>query len=92
MECPHLCDSVKLNRDFIKNKKCELSTLIAVHTTTSNTTDSATTSPTTLSPAPSSSSSTSSSSTTSTSNNKLWKCLGMHIDILRNVMRANLNH
>lgn len=26
MDCPHLCDSVKLNRVFIKNKKCELST------------------------------------------------------------------
>lgn len=26
MECPHLRDSVKVNRDFIKNKKCELST------------------------------------------------------------------
>lgn len=27
MECPHLRESVKLNRDFIKNKKCELSTI-----------------------------------------------------------------
>lgn len=26
MECPHLRDSVKVNRDFIKNKRCELST------------------------------------------------------------------
>lgn len=26
MECPHLCESVKVDRDFIKNKKCELST------------------------------------------------------------------
>lgn len=26
MECPHLRESVKVNRDFIKNKKCELST------------------------------------------------------------------
>lgn len=25
MECPHLRDSVKVNRDFIKNKKYELS-------------------------------------------------------------------
>lgn len=25
MECPHLRESVKVNRDFIKNKKCELS-------------------------------------------------------------------
>lgn len=27
MECPHLRDSVKVNRDFIKSKKCELSSL-----------------------------------------------------------------
>lgn len=27
MECPHLRDSVKVNRDFIKNIKCELSNL-----------------------------------------------------------------
>lgn len=26
MECPHLRESVKVNRDFIKSKKCELST------------------------------------------------------------------
>lgn len=26
MDCPHLYDGVKLNRVFIKNKKCELST------------------------------------------------------------------
>lgn len=76
MECPHLCDSVKVNRDFIKNKKCELSTLNTVHNSSVNTNDSATTSLITLSPAPSSSSSSSSSSTTSSSNNKLWKCLG----------------
>lgn len=25
MECPHLRESVKVKRDFIKNKKCELS-------------------------------------------------------------------
>lgn len=82
MECPHLCDSVKLNRDFIKNKKCELSTLSTLHNNSSSNTNDTTTitanSSTSLSPAPSSSSSTSSS----TSNNTLWKCLGKKIFLL----------
>lgn len=34
MECPHLRDSVKVNRDFIKNKKCELSTSSGNRTST----------------------------------------------------------
>lgn len=64
MECPHLCDSVKVNRDFIKNKKCELTTSTTGNTAQATNTTSISTS--------------TSSSTAPTSNGKLWKCLGMN--------------
>lgn len=75
MECPHLCDSVKVNRDFIKNKKCELTT----STTEATTVVHASAASTALisSSSATSSSSTRRSSPSATSNgNKLWKCLG----------------
>lgn len=82
MECPHLRESVKVNRDFIKNKKCELSTNSTTNKTQTATATAATTksNKSETSSTTSSSSATSSTSLTSNSNsngsNKLWKCLG----------------
>lgn len=70
MECPHLRDSVKVNRDFIKNKKCELSTSSGSKSQNATTT---TATATTVN---------NSSGGSSNSSNKLWKCLGMVISDL----------
>lgn len=69
MECPHLRDSVKVNRDFIKNKKCELST------NSGNQSQNPTTNAT------STTVNNSRGGNSNATNNKLWKCLGILISI-----------
>lgn len=66
MECPHLRDSVKVNRDFIKSKKCELST------SSGNQSQNPTTNAT------STTVNNSGGSGNNATNNKLWKCLGTY--------------
>lgn len=65
MECPHLRDSVKVNRDFIKNKKCELSTSSGNQSQNPTTNAASTTVD-------------NSSGGGNGTNNKLWKCLGTY--------------
>lgn len=70
MECPHLRDSVKVNRDFIKNKKCELSTSSGSQSQNPTTNATSTT--------VKNSSSGGGSGGGNAINNKLWKCLGTY--------------
>lgn len=82
MECPHLCDSVKVNRDFIKNKKCELTTRT---TATAVTVHAPAAKAASISSSLTTTSSTRRSSPSATSNsNKLWKCSGMNFILVQN--------
>lgn len=76
MECPHLCNSIKINRNFIKTKKCEL-------TTGGGGGDAATESKIIADTAGVAAAG-QSSSTTSANTNKQWRCLGKIIEINKN--------